>query len=324
MSRIVITEAVTGSAYDELARNWSMIREPEAWSSPYRLQQLLADAEAVIVRNRTQVNEEFLRAAPHLKVVARAGVGLDNIDLAAADRAGIVVIAPLGANALSVAEHTLTLALALSKNLIASSALTRTGCWDRIPTQELGGRTWGLLSAGATARATARLARALGMDVIAYDPFVDPDHPDLATIGIRLAPLEDVLSAANVLSIHLPHTSDTHHLLNAERLAMLPPGALVINVGRGEVIDEAALLEALRTGALGGAGLDVRHEEPPIAGELEKHPNVIVTPHVAGITVQAQARIGQILCGQIETILGGHQATYSVGAHATPLQDVAR
>ncbi|MGT2460760.1 NAD(P)-dependent oxidoreductase [Sinomonas atrocyanea] len=251
MSTVVVTEDVTGPAYDKLAAARSLRRDADAWSSPERLRELLAHAEAVIVRNRTQVDQAFLEAAPSLKVVARAGVGLDNIDLDAADRAGVVVVAPLGANASSVAEHALSMALALSKSLIPSSTSTKAGGWDRTPTQELKGRTWGLLSAGATARATARLARSLGMDVVAYDPYIGPDHPEVLEIGLELAPLDDVLSRADVLSVHLPHTPATDRLLDAHRLALLPRGALLISVGRGEVVDESALLEALTAGRLG-------------------------------------------------------------------------
>lgn len=318
MRSIVVTEDVTGPAYDDLAATRSLRRDAEAWRSPDRLRELLADAEAVIVRNRTQVDQAFLEAAPALKVVARAGVGLDNIDLDAADRAGVVVVAPLGANAASVAEHAVTMALALSKSLIPSSASTKAGGWDRNPTQELRGRTWGLLSAGATARATGRLARSLGMEVVAYDPYIAPDHPDIAEIGIDLEPLDTVLARADVLSIHLPHNAATHGLLNAERLALLPRGAFLISVGRGEVVDEAALLKALVSGHLGGAGLDVREQEPPQLGGLEALPNVILTPHVAGISVQAQERIATILCDQITTVLDGGRATCAVGTHTVP------
>lgn len=321
MSTIVVTEDVAGPAYDRLAEARTLCRDPGAWSSPERLRELLAHAEAVIVRNRTQVDRAFLEAAPLLKVVARAGVGLDNIDLDAADRAGVVVVAPLGANAASVAEHALTMALALSKSLIPSDTSTKAGGWDRTPTQELKGRTWGLLSAGATARATARLARALGMDAVAYDPYITPGHPELLEIGIELAPLEEVLSRSHVLSVHLPHTPATDRLLDADRLALLPRGALLISVGRGEVVDEAALLEALTTGQLGGAGLDVRAQEPPTPGALETLPNVILTPHVAGISVQAQQRIAEILCHQITTVLDGGQATCAVGSHTAPARE---
>ncbi len=324
MSTIVVTEDVSGPAYEELAARWSLYQDPEAWNSFDHLFALLENAEAVIVRNRTQVNQQFLDAAPRLKVVARAGVGLDNIDLAAADRAGVVVVAPTGANAVSVAEHALAMALALSKRIILSNDSTKAGGWYRIPTQELSGKTWGLLSAGATARATGRLARALGMDVVSYDPFIDPRHPELAGIGIELVSFEEVLSRSNVLSVHLPHSENTKALLNADTFASLPRGALVLSVGRGEVIDEAALLDSLDSGRVGGAGLDVRIDEPPNHGGLEQHPNVIMTPHVAGITEQAQQRIAKIICQQIDAVLNGDSATYAVGSHIHPALEVDR
>lgn len=323
MSTIVVTEDVTGPAYDRLGSRWALQHDAGAWDTPALWSTLLSGAEAAIVRNRTRVDQRFFDAAPQLKVVARAGVGLDNIDLEAADRAGVVVVAPLGANASSVAEHALTLALALSKNLIVSDQVTKAGGWDRAPTQELAGKTWGLLSAGATARATGRLARALGMEVLAYDPYVDPGHPDIVDTGIRLAPLEEVLAGADVLSVHLPPTDATHHLLNETSLGLLPAGALIINVGRGEVIDERALLAALESGRVAGAGLDVRDKEPPVPGPLEAHPNVILTPHVAGISVQAQTRIAEILCQQIQLVLEGQQATTAVGSHRTPKKPVS-
>lgn len=313
-----MTEDVSGAPYDRLATRRSLEQRSSAWNETELWPELLRGAEAVIVRNRTQVGQAFFEAAPDLKVVARAGVGLDNIDLAAADEAGVVVVAPLGANAASVAEHALTLALALAKNLVGSDAETKAGGWNRRPTEELAGKTWGLLSAGATARATARLARAFGMNVVAYDPYVDPSHPELRELGVTLGSLDEVLTAANVLSVHLPHTEATHHLLNAHTLAKLPKGALVISVGRGEVIDEAALFSALESGQIGGAGLDVREQEPPVVSKLETHPNVIVTPHVAGISRQAQLRIGEVLCEQIDLVLDGEQATSAVGALKKP------
>jgi D-3-phosphoglycerate dehydrogenase/(S)-sulfolactate dehydrogenase len=324
MRTIVITEDVVGPSYDDLAARRPLVRDAEAWNSPVRLRQLLANAEAVVVRNRTQVNQSFFEAAPRLKIVARAGVGLDNIDLEAANQAGVVVVAPIGANAASVAEHALAMALALSKQLLRFDVSTKSGRWDRLATQELSGQTWGLLSAGATARATARLARGIGMRVIAYDPFVDPQNRELEEIGIELASFEQVMSSANVLSVHLPHNKSTYRLLNKHTLGMLPAGALVINVGRGEVIDENALLVALETGRIGGAGLDVRGQEPPTPGVLENRSDVILTPHIAGITEQAQHRIAQILCREIDRILDGGTATCAVGLHSSVSEGVAR
>ena len=318
MSTIVVTEDVTGPAYDDLSARRSLCRDAEAWESPDRWPTLMRDAEALIVRNRTRVDSRLLESAPRLKVIARAGVGLDNIDVGAADDAGVVVVAPLGANAVSVAEHAVTMALALSKGLISADHSTRAGTWARTPTQELCGRRWGLLSAGATARATARLARGLGMTVAAYDPYIDENHPEIVDLGIEMLSLSDVLETSQVLSVHLPNTEATRNLLDAAKLALLPEGAYLINVGRGEVVDEEALADAIESGRLGGAGLDVRQQEPPTLGRLEKLANVIVTPHVAGITSQAQERIARILCEQIDLVLSGSAATSAVGNHTIP------
>ena len=311
---VVITEDVWGQPFEILRKELVVDRQPSAWQSPELLPQVLAGARAVVVRNRTQVTEEVLAQCPELRVVARAGVGLDNIDLRAADGRGVVVVAPVGANAVSVAEHSLGLALALARGLVTLDRRTRSGRWDRTPGIELSGRTWGLLGAGATGRACARLARALGMEVLAYDPYISPRHSEIAELGIRLVDLEDVARGADVISCHLPATADTTGLIGAEFLGLTRPNALLVNVGRGEVVDENALADALDAGQLGGAALDVRETEPPVPGRLERMENVILTPHVAGITDESQRRILTVLAEDITTVLAGGAARYAVGA----------
>lgn len=303
---ILITENVDGDEYDALGAHHGLVRDPEAWHSPARLAALRGtDVEAVIVRNRTQVDAGFLDLFPELKVIGRAGVGLDNIDLDATSERGIPVVVPSGANAVSVAEHALTLALALSKNLIASDLSTRSGSWNRQPNRELGGLTWGLISVGATGRATARVVRCLGMRVLGYDPYLAPGDPRIRGLGVELMDLDPVLAASDVVSVHLPATPSTERMMGQRQFALMKPGALFINVGRGEVVDEPALARALASGHLGGAGLDVRATEPPVGGELQSAPNVILTPHVAGITRQSQSRIAKIVCEQVSAILSG-------------------
>ena len=313
VSEVAITEDVWGAPFEELARRRSVSRQPQAWQDRDELLALAARARALVVRNRTIVDEALLAGCPRLRIVARAGVGLDNIDVEAADRAGVVVTAPLGANAVSVAEHTVGLALALCRQTVTLDASCRAGNWSRIPGRELHGGRWGLLGAGATARACGRLATAFGMRVLAYDPYIDPAHPGLAAAGIELAPLDEVAAASDVLSCHLPATPQTRHLVGAAVLARMPAGALLVSAGRGEVIDEDALADALESGALGGAALDVRAQEPPARGRLEALGNVIFTPHIAGITTQSQQRILQVLADDIETVLSGGRAASSVG-----------
>lgn len=302
---VAVTEEVWGAPLEELARTRSVLRRPAAWQSPADLAAAAGRARALVVRNRSQVDRELLEACPRLRVVARAGVGLDNIDLEAAEARGVTVVAPLGANATSVAEHALGLALALARRVVPADRDCRRGGWDRTPGRELSGHVWGLLGAGATGQACGRLAAAIGMRVLAFDPYAAERAAGLAAAGIRLAPLEEVAGRADVLSCHLPATARTRHFVNAGLLARMRPGALFINVSRGAVVDEQALTAALESGRLGGAGLDVREREPPRPGVLEAMDNVILTPHVAGITEQSQDRILRVLAADICAVLDG-------------------
>lgn len=315
---VVVTEDVWGAPFDELAQRRSVLRCPTAWQDSSRLVEVAGRTRALVVRNKTAVDAHLLTVSSGLKIVARAGVGLDNVDLVAADAVGVVVTAPLGANATSVAEHTLGLALALSRQTVELNADCRGGGWRRIPGRELSGGTWGLLGAGATARACGRLARGLGMRVLAYDPYIDPRHPELTGTGIELAALPEVVMLADVLSCHLPATRETADLVDAGLLARIRPTAFLINVGRGEVVDEDALADALESHALAGAALDVRRHEPSAPGRLEQLGNVILTPHIAGITGQSQLRVLEVLAADIDAVLDGNLAASAVGKAKRP------
>lgn len=315
-AEVVVIEDVWGEPFETLAREHRVRRSPDAWHDPATVRAEMGQARALVVRNRTRVDRALLDAAPNLQVVGRAGVGLDNIDLAAADERGVVVVAPFGANAGSVAEHTLALALALLRELPEHDRAVRAGEWTRRPGRELAGRTWGLLGAGATGRAVARLAGAFGMRVIGYDPYVPPEAARSA--GIEICELAQVLAESDVLSVHLPATPETRGLLDAPAFAAMRPGVLLVSVGRGEVLDEDALAAALQQGVVAGAGLDVRGREPPLRGPLDEAPHVLFTPHVAGITVESQYRIASILAEDIRAVLAGGAAGHAAGAHARP------
>jgi len=312
---ILISEDVWGPAFAELATKHPVKQDPDLWKKVEDLKNELATATALVVRNRTQVTAELLDAAPLLKVIARAGVGLDNIDIKAANARGIVVVAGLGANATSVGELTVGLALSLLRNIPASAAETRSGSWNRTPGLELTGRTWGLLGCGATAIATARLLQGFNISFIAYDPFVKQDDPRIQGLNITLGSIDDVVKSAGIISIHMPSTPDTNELVNSALIAQMVDGVFIINVGRGEVINEADLVAALKSGKVAGAGLDVRATEPPTTGELETLSNVLLTPHIAGITKESQAKINSILTSNIELALASTPATHAVGAH---------
>jgi phosphoglycerate dehydrogenase-like enzyme len=311
---VAVVEDVWGEAFERLSGDLEVVFNPKAWESSEELLALAHEARALVVRNRTQVDRTLLEACPGLLIVGRAGVGLDNIDLAGADELGVAVVAPRGANATSVAEHAIALALVLARHVVELDRACRDGGWQRVPGRELSGGTWGVLGAGATARATARAAKALGMQVVAYDPYVNPDHPEMVEIGLRLASLDEVVSTADILSCHLPATEATRNLVGARLLAQIKPTALFINLGRGEVVDEDALADAVEEGRLAGAGLDVRAEEPPTPGRLERLGSVVLTPHVAGITEQSQARILEVLADDIRNVLAGREARNAVGA----------
>lgn len=309
---VVVCEDVWGSPFDVLAGELTLVRDPELWADRPRLLKQLHTAKALVVRNRTTVDAELLAAAPRLRVVARAGVGLDNIDVAAASERGVLVVAPLGANAVSVAEHTIGLALALLRDVVSHDRAVRAGRWERRAGRELREKTWGVLGAGATGLAVARLARAFGMSVLGYDPYVAPKAGDLAAAGVRLDSLDRVCANSDVLSIHLPATPETTGMIGHRTLALMRPDAIVINVGRGEVVDEVALADALESGRLAGAALDVRGVEPPALGRLEHLDQVVLTPHVAGITAESQERILSILAAEVRAVLSRERPHYAV------------
>ena len=305
---ILISEDVWGAPFQALEGSFPILRNDDLWNNPEELKSSLKDATALVVRNRTKVTADVIAVAPKLKVIARAGVGLDNIDIKAADAAGVVVVAGLGANAVSVGELTLGLALALLRNVPGHDVATRNGGWVRTPGRELSGLTWGLLGCGATGLATAKLLQGFGCPVVGYDPYAK-NVP-----GIELTTFEDVLKRSDVVSIHMPSTPETNGSINAASLALMKSDAIIVNVGRGEVINEADLMAALKAKTIAGAALDVRAQEPPTKGDMEEIPNLILTPHVAGITSQSQLRINEILTSNIQLVLNSKAATHAVGA----------
>ena len=305
---ILISEDVWGTPFQKLEGSFPIVRNDDLWSNPDELKKALSNATALVVRNRTKVTADVIASAPKLKVIARAGVGLDNIDIKAADAAGVVVVAGLGANAVSVGELTLGLALALLRNVPTHDQLTRQGNWQRTPGRELSGLTWGLLGCGATGLATAKLLQGFGCKIIGFDPYAKNLQ------GIELTTFEDVLRNSDVVSIHMPATPETNGSINAATLRLMKPDSILINVGRGEVINEADLIDALKAKVIAGAALDVRAQEPPKKAELEDIPNLILTPHVAGITSESQLRINEILASNILKVLNNESATHAVGS----------
>jgi D-3-phosphoglycerate dehydrogenase len=307
MPDILIAENIRGAAVDELSRRFSVVSRPELWKSPAELMACVGEFRALIVRNQTQVKRDLLMAAKKMVVIGRAGVGLDNIDVASATEAGILVTSTPDQNAISVAELAMGMMLALARMIPAASADTKNGNWNRqtFLGTELYGKTFGIVGAGKIGYLTARRAQAFGMRVVAYDPFISRDNVLLSELNADLVSLEELLTRADVVSCHLPSTPETAKLLNAEAFAKMKPTATFINTSRGEVVAEDDLLAALKAGTIAGAALDVRATEPPVPGELETVPNLILMPHVAAFTHEAQARVTRAICEDVARVLDG-------------------
>jgi D-3-phosphoglycerate dehydrogenase len=278
----------------------------------------LADADGLIVRSETRVDRALLAAGPRLGVVARAGVGVDAIDVAAATEAGIVVLNTPAANTLAATEQTFALMLALARRLPDAVASLRAGRWDRKPFigVELHGKTLGIVGLGRIGGAVATRAQAFGMRTIAHDPFISQSRAE--ALGVTLHSLEDLLAAADFVTLHVPLTAQTRGLIDAKRLALMQPHAYVVNCARGGVIDEPALLAALDANQLAGAAVDVVAVEPPppdgSGAALHHHPKVVATPHLGGSTFEALERIATELAHDVASVLLGGPAAAAVNA----------
>ena len=305
--RIVIAEFMDGSAVDALAGQHNTIYDPGLVDRAPALMAAIVDADALIVRNRTQVNLALLAAAPKLRVVGRLGVGLDNIDVVACAKRGIEVIPATGANALAVAEYVIATAMLMLRGAYAASAEVAGGEWPRTRLsngREIAGKALGVVGLGGIGRLTATLARGLGMRVVGCDPDLPPSSAVWAEEGVVCAELDAVLRDADVVTLHVPATPRTRHLIDASRLAGMKPDAVLINTSRGGVVDEAALAAALRAGKLAGAALDVFELEPLLAGSpLTNCPNLILTPHIAGVTRESNARVSTMIAARVAAFL---------------------
>ncbi len=305
---ILITEFMDAAAVDRLCAAHRVTYDPGLADRQGEIPGLMAGVRALIVRNRTQVRAAILDAAPELACVGRLGVGLDNIDMAACEKRGVTVYPAMGANNLSVSEYVIGTAMALLRGAYAANDAMIAGSWPReaCAGRELSGKVLGLVGLGAIARDTAARARALGMEIAAFDPFVPGDDPVWRTAG-RLD-LDALLATADVVSLHVPLTEGTRHLIDADRIATMKPGAILVNAARGGVVDEAAVAGALRAGRLGGAALDVFETEPltaEAAAIFAGVPNLILTPHIAGVTVESNTRVSELIADRVLAHLAG-------------------
>jgi len=288
--KIVIADQLpdsTAAVFRE--RGWTV--DAEAGRPPDVLYAALADADAIVVRSATTVDATLIANAPKLRVIARAGTGVDNVDLDAASAGGILVVNAPGANSVSVAEHAFALLLASARSIARADSSMKAGRWDKkqLTGTELRGKTLGVVGLGRIGRAVVHRAHAFGMRTVAHDPFITSQVA--ADLGVELLELDALCERADFITLHMPASGD-RPLFDADRLARCKPTARIINTARGSLIDEAALARAIETGALGGAALDVFEREPPTDSPVTRLPQVVATPHIAGSTREAQELVG--------------------------------
>lgn len=308
--KVVVAEQIAQAGIRALAVEFEVVDLSGADRSI--LKDALADAAGLVVRSATLVDDELIEAGPKLRVIGRAGVGVDNIDVASATRRGVLVVnAPL-ANTVSAAEHALALLLSVARHVPEADARTRAGIWDRksLTGVELSGKTLGVVGLGRIGTLVAQRAAAFDMRVLAHDPFVGPERA--RRMGVEMVDLEALLEASDFISIHLPLTEETEGLFGKDTLARCKPGVRIVNTSRGGIIDELALAEAVRSGHVAGAALDVFAAEPPIDSALFDLPAVVVTPHLGASTLEAQDKAGVQVAEAVAAALRGELVASAV------------
>ena len=323
MARVLVTEELAERGLAALAAAGHEV-DVQLGLSAEQLLDAIKDADALIVRSATKVTDEVLAAADRLSVVGRAGVGVDNVDVAEATRRGVMVVNAPQSNTLSNAEHTMALLLAQARNIPQADAALKAGKWERSKWSgvELHGKTLGILGLGRVGTFVAQRASAFGMRILAWDPWVSGERA--RTLGVELAELDDVAAEADFISIHLLKTSDSVGLIGKEFLAKVKPGVRIINTARGGIIDQDALADAIRDGHVGGAAIDVFAEEPTTSSPLFELPSVVVTPHLGASTREAQDKAGVTIAEQVNLALAGEFVPFAVNVEAAEASEVVR
>ncbi|MEP7190358.1 MAG: phosphoglycerate dehydrogenase, partial [Roseiflexaceae bacterium] len=319
MDRILVTETIAEAGLEALRATAQVDVRTDLDKT--QLLETLPDYDALIVRSATKVTAEVIRAGAKLRVIGRAGTGVDNIDVEAATQSGIVVVNAPAANSVAAAELAISFIMALARRLPQANASLQSGKWERTKFMgfEVRGKTLGLVGLGRIGTEVARRARGLEMTVLAYDPVVSTDRAN--QLGVTLATLDDVLAQSDFVSVHVPLIDSTRHLINTARLAQMKPTAYLLNAARGGIVDEAALADALERHVIAGAALDVFEQEPPTNTPLLGHPNVIVTPHLGASTVEAQTLAGVDVAEGVLVALAGGSPRSAVNAPFAPPED---
>ncbi len=310
--KVLVAEPVAAEGVEALRAEHEI--DVRTGLSPEELRGIIGEYDALVVRSQVKVDAAMIAAGTRLVVIGRAGVGVDNVDIEAATRAGITVVnAPTG-NTIAAAEHTIALLFALARRIAPADASMRAGEWQRsrFTGVELRGKTIGIIGLGKIGQAIAGRARAMEMVVLGHDPYVTAEQA--ANHGIEAVPLETLLERSDIVTVHVPMTRATRGLIGEAAIARMKPTAIVLNVARGGIVDEAALARALVEGRLGGAGIDVYEQEPPTGSPLLEAPNTVLTPHLGASTAEAQVLVATEVADQILDVLDGRPARYAVNA----------
>ncbi|MEW6058764.1 MAG: phosphoglycerate dehydrogenase [Actinomycetota bacterium] len=319
-----MTEKLSELGIELLRKDFQVDYRPQLAKGDLALE--IGPYDALIVRSQTRVTKDVIEAGENLKVVARAGIGLDNVDVEAATRRGVMVVNAPQSNILSAAEHTIALLLAQARNVPQANAALKAGAWERSKYQgvELAGKTLGVVGLGRVGAMVALRGAAFGMHVIAFDPYVPKERAK--EMGVELTPtLESLLVQSDFITIHLPRTADTEGMIGERELGLVKEGARLINTARGGIVDEAALAKAVEDGRLAGAALDVFAEEPTTESPLFAFDQVVVTPHLGASTVEAQDKAGTSIAEMVSLALRGEFVPYAVNVSAgAEVSEVAR
>jgi D-3-phosphoglycerate dehydrogenase len=323
MARVLVTETIAASGLQAL-RDAGHEVDIRTELTPEELLAAVVGAQALIIRSATQVTGPVLEAGRDLIVVGRAGIGLDNVDVARATELGIMVVNAPVSNILSAAEQTMALLLAQARNIPQAHSALKNGKWERSKWEgvELYGKTLGVIGLGKIGALVTQRAMAFGMKIVAYDPYISDDRA--RHMGVTKLSLDDVLAQADFITIHLPKNKETTNLLNAASLARCKPGVRIINVARGGIVNESDLAAAIRSGHVQGAALDVFEKEPTTESPLFELPSVVVVPHLGASTVEAQDKAGVTIAEQVELALSGDFVPFAVNVSAGEVSNSVR
>lgn len=323
MARVLVTEVIAESGLQKLREAGHEV-DVRLGLSPEELREAVVGAHALIIRSATTVDAPALEAAKDMVVVGRAGIGLDNVDVARATELGIMVVNAPVSNILSAAEQTMALLLAQARNVPQAHAALKAGKWERSKWEgvELHGKTFGVIGLGKIGALVAQRALAFGMRLVAFDPYITEERA--RHMGVELVSLDELLERSDFITIHLPKTKETTNLLNAESLARTKPGVRIINVARGGIVNESDLADAIKSGHVQGAALDVFEKEPTTESPLFELPSVVVVPHLGASTVEAQDKAGVTIAEQVELALAGDFVPFAVNVAAGEVSNVVR